>query len=85
MRMSDYLIINDNPKDVNHGTVIVSGDTPLDAINKFDGLLREKGMCVNHAIVSHPEPKWIITTESIKLDKYYKQESYEIYPKEVEE
>lgn len=80
--MTDY-IIRDIIDETGERTYIVCGNTPLDAINKFDGLLREEGMCVNHAIVSRPEPRWIFTTESIRLDKYYKQESYEIYPKEV--
>lgn len=82
--MTDY-IIRDITAEADTGAYMVSGNTPLDAINRFDGLLREKGQCVCHAIVSCPESRWIFTTESIKLDKYYKQESYEIYPKKVEE
>lgn len=82
--MTDYIIKNITTE-ADTEECMVSGNTPLDAINKFDGRLREKGMCVNHAIVSVPETRWIFTTESIKLDKNYKQESYEIYPKKVEE
>lgn len=82
--MTDY-IIRDITAEADAETYIVSGKTTLDAINEFDGLLREKGKCVYHAIVSVPDTKWIFMTESIKLDKYYKQESYEIYPKDVEE
>ncbi len=82
--MTDY-IIRDITSEADAEVHMVSGNTPLDAINKFDGMLREKGKCVCHAIVSCPESRWIFTTESKKLDKYYKQESYEIYPKEVEQ
>ena len=79
--MTDF-IIRDITDEADAEAYIVSGNTTLDAINKFDGRLREKGMCVNHAIVSVPETRWIFTTESKKLDKYYKQKSYEVYPKE---
>lgn len=82
--MTEY-IIKDITAEADAEAYIVNGKTPFDAINKFDGLLREKGICVNHAIVSVPDTRWIFTTESVKLDKYYKQESYEIYPKKVEE
>lgn len=82
--MTDY-VIRDITAKADAEAYIVSGNTHLDAINKFDGLLREKGKCVNRTIVSYPEQRWIFSTESINLDKYCKQESYEIYPKEVEE
>ena len=68
MRMSDYLIINDNPKDANHGTVLISGATPLDAINRFDRMLREnKKQYVSH-VFEDALKEWTFTVHGLDKD-----------------
>lgn len=82
--MTDY-IIRDITAVADAEAYIISGETTFDAINKFDRMIRkDRNECVNHAIVSTPETKWIFTTETVKADKFYKANSYVIYPKEDE-
>lgn len=68
--MTDYLIINDNIKDANYGTVIVSGDTPLDAINRFDKMLRKnRNQYVSH-IFEDGIKEWGFTVHGLDKDSF---------------
>ena len=80
--MIDYIIKNLIGVEGDAETYIISGESNLDAINKFDKRIREKDEQVSFITMSNPSGRWIFCVDTMVKDKLYRPKSYEIYPKE---
>lgn len=80
--MTDYIITNLIGGEGDNENYIISGESPLDAINKFDRRIREKDEQVSFITMSNPSGRWIFCVDTMLEDKLFRPKSYEIYPKE---